>query len=1182
MRKTFLEPLAEDREFCAAREFLMRKKAPVQISGCTSVQKSHFVSALGQDYPFRLVITASEIRAKEMAEDISLYDRNVCVYPSKDVIFYNADVRGNAIVKERMSVIKKLAEGEPCTVITSVQGLLDRLLPLEEIRSAVIRINMDSVLPLSELTEQLVVLGYQKQAQVENPGEFAVRGGIVDVFPLSEETPYRIEYWGDDIDSIRSFDVSSQRSIDKADELVIYPAMEYIFRDDEIEAGLRKITKEAETVGKKYYDEMKTEESARIRRTVEEFRDNVRFLKNATNLDAYITYFRKETVSFLSYFPEDTTLFVMDEPSRIEQGAQASTTEFAESMQGRLEKGYILPGQTDAIFAYGKILAQFTKRRTVLLTTLAGVPSDWKKEASFDVFARPVVSYNQHFETLVHDLTNYRKNGYRVLIVCGSHTRAARMAENLREYELSAFFSEDEERVVGPKEVMVIYGNLHQGFEYPQIKFVVIDESDIFGRERKKKAKKSPYSGARVNALSELTNGDYVVHENHGIAVYKGIEQITTNKVVKDYIKLEYGDGGVLYVPATGLDVIQKYADSDAAKKPKLNKLNGTEWKTTKTRVSHAVKDIAQDLIKLYAIRQERPGHAYGADTVWQKEFEELFPYEETEDQLHAIEDTKRDMESTKIMDRLICGDVGFGKTEIAIRAAFKAVSDGKQVAVLVPTTILAQQHYNTFSMRLRDFPFTVELLSRFRTPADSKKVIEKVRTGRVDILIGTHRILSKDVEFKNLGLLIVDEEQRFGVTHKEKIKQMRKDVDALTLTATPIPRTLHMSLIGIRDMSVLEEAPRDRLPIQTFVLERNEEMIREAINRELNRGGQVYYVVPRINGIEEIAGKLRELCPGANVSFAHGQMSERMLEDVMFEFINGDIDVLVSTTIIETGMDISNVNTIIIDDADRFGLSQLYQLRGRVGRSSRTAYAFILYRKGKMLSEVAEKRLAAIREYSDLGSGIKISKRDLEIRGAGDLLGAAQSGHMEAVGYDLYCKMLKEAVRSMKGEEVEEETFETMVDADLDAYIPSTYIRNEMQKLDMYKRIACIENDDDLSDMAEEMCDRFGDMPDCVNLLLYVALLKSSAHRCYAEKVTLRKGFLVLSMYKKAKIRIEKIPEFLKAYGRKIAMTPGACPSFTYTVSGERTDAVGTIKECISVLDTMKRILIDENGGNA
>ncbi|MCQ2423014.1 MAG: transcription-repair coupling factor [Lachnospiraceae bacterium] len=1180
MIKTFLQPLYEDREFLAVREFIGRKKAPVQVSGCTSVQKSHFVSALGQEYPYRLIVTANELRAKEMVEDMRLYDRNVCLYPAKDVIFYSADVHGNAIVKERMLVLKKLLDGEPCTVITSVQGLLDRLLPLEEIRKSAVYVCAEDAPSMEELREKLVTMGYQKQAQVENPGEFAVRGGILDIFPLSEDTPYRIEYWGEDIDSIRSFDISSQRSIENVSDLTIYPAMEFIVDEEELQDGIRRIEKEAVSVEKKLLAAMKTEEAARVRHSVDELKENLTYFKNATNLDSYITYFRKDNVSLLSYFPEEETLFVLDEPDRIDASAEATSKEFAESMTGRLEKGYILPGQTDAIFDYKKVLAQFGSRRSVLLTTLAGIGAEWKPAASFDIFARSVASYNRNFEALVHDLSGYRKNGYRTLLVCGSHTRAARLAENLREHELSAFFSEDPERVVGPQEIMVVYGNLHQGFEYPMLKFVVIDESDIFGREKKKHKKATTYSGAKINALNELESGDYVVHENHGVAVYRGIEQITTNKIVKDYIKLEYGDGGVLYVPATGLDVIQKYADSDAAKKPKLNKLNGSEWKTTKTRVYHAVKDIAADLIKLYAIRQEEPGHAFCKDTVWQKEFEELFPYEETEDQVRAIEDTKRDMESTRIMDRLICGDVGFGKTEIAIRAAFKAVSDGKQVAVLVPTTILAQQHYNTFSNRLRDFPFAVDMMCRFRTAGEQKKTLERLRKGQVDILIGTHRILSKDVEFKNLGLLIVDEEQRFGVTHKEKIKQLRKDVDALTLTATPIPRTLHMSLIGIRDMSVLEEPPQDRVPIQTFVLERNEEMIREAINRELNRGGQVYYVVPRVAGIEDLVGKLHELCPEANVAFAHGQMSERQLEDVMFDFINGDIDVLVSTTIIETGMDISNVNTIIIDDADRFGLSQLYQLRGRVGRSNRTAYAFILYRTGKLLTEVAEKRLAAIREYSDLGSGIKISMRDLEIRGAGDLLGAAQSGHMEAVGYDLYCKMLNEAVRSMKGETVAEENFETTIDADLDAYIPSNYIRNEMQKLDMYKRIAGIESEDELSDMQEELCDRYGDMPNCVNLLLHVALLKAKAHQCYVEKLTLKRGFLVLSMYQKARLQVGRIPEFLKFYGRRISMTPGNSPKFTYTLETAQ-DALGMLAECMEVLRVMREMLSEEKGEN-
>ena len=602
-----------------------------------------------------------------------------------------------------------------------------------------------------------------------------------------------------------------------------------------------------------------------------------------------------------------------------------------------------------------------------------------------------------------------------MILLSGSRTRAEHLAGDLMEEGLSSYYSDDFSGEVKPGEIMTAYGKVKRGYEYPLIKFVVISESDIFGAEKKKKKRRRIYEGEKIQSFSDLSIGDYVVHENHGLGIYRGIEKVEVDKTVKDYIKIEYAKGGNLYILATQLDLIQKYAGSDA-KKPKLNQLGTQEWNRTKTKVRGAVKEIAGDLVKLYAARQEKEGFVYSPDTVWQREFEEMFPFEETEDQEFAIEATKKDMESKKIMDRLICGDVGYGKTEVAIRAAFKAVQDGKQVVYLVPTTILAQQHYNTFAQRMKDFPVRVDLLCRFRTAGEQKKTIEDLKKGMVDIVIGTHRVLSKDVVFKDLGLLIVDEEQRFGVGHKEKIKQLKNNVDVLTLTATPIPRTLHMSLIGIRDMSVLEEPPMDRMPIQTYVMEYNEELVREAIMREMARGGQVYYVFNRVNQIADVAAKIASLVPDANVAFAHGQMKEKELEDIMYGFINGEIDVLVSTTIIETGLDISNVNTMIIQDADNLGLSQLYQLRGRVGRSNRTAYAFLMYKRDKMLKEIAEKRLAAIKEFTELGSGFKIAMRDLEIRGAGNLLGAEQHGHMEAVGYDLYCKMLNEAVKEAKG----------------------------------------------------------------------------------------------------------------------------------------------------------------------
>ena len=815
------------------------------------------------------------------------------------------------------------------------------------------------------------------------------------------------------------------------------------------------------------------------------------------------------------------------------------------------------------------------KHRVVTLSALDMKNPIIKPDRKADISVKSISSYNNSFEALLQDLKRYKRNGYRVLLLSGSRTRASRLAKDLQEQELSAFYTEDPDRELMPGEVMTFYGRVMKGFEYPLLKFVVISESDIFGAEKKKKKKKKKYEGRKIQDFAELTIGDYVVHENHGLGIYRGIEKVEVEKVVKDYIKIEYRGGGNLYILATGLDVIQKYASADA-RPPKLNKLGTQEWVRTKSKTREAVNEVAKDLVELYALRQQSEGFPYGSDTVWQKEFEEMFPFEETEDQLAAIEATKRDMESTKIMDRLICGDVGYGKTEIAIRAAFKAVQEGKQVVYLVPTTILAQQHYNTFVQRMKDFPVRIDLLSRFRTTAEQKKTIEDLRKGFVDIVIGTHRVLSKDVEFKDLGLLIIDEEQRFGVSHKEKIKKMKESVDVLTLTATPIPRTLHMSLIGIRDMSVLEEAPNDRLPIQTYVMEYNEEMVREAIVRELSRDGQVYYVYNRVNNIADIAAGIQALVPEANVAFAHGQMQERELERIMYDFINGEIDVLVSTTIIETGLDISNVNTMIIHDSDNMGLSQLYQLRGRVGRSNRTAYAFLMYKRDKMLKEVAEKRLAAIKEFTDLGSGFKIAMRDLEIRGAGNLLGMKQHGHMQAVGYDLYCKMLNEAVKSLKGIPTVED-FNTSVDLDVDAFIPPGYILNEVQKLDIYKRIAGLESQAECDDMREELLDRFGEIPTSAHNLFRISMIRVNAHKLYITEIKGKNGEIRFVLKNDAPIRVEQIPVLLKKKDKLSFNPKGTFFLLRYKKCGmvER-DAQTLLELTEEVLREMKELLVD------
>lgn len=1178
--KTFTSPLKELKEFNDIKDNLKLKNTPVQVTGCIDSQKCHLISGLGEGYPWKLVITYNDMKAKEIYEDYKLYDKNVYLYPAKDIIFYSADIHGNALVKNRLKILRKLMEHEPVTIITTLDGGMDKILPFDSLKESVITIEEAATVNFTGLQEKLIHMGYERQGQVEGPGEFAVRGGILDIYPPTEDCPYRIELWGDEVDSIRSFDADSQRSIENVKGLKIYPAAEMILSKDRMLEGLKKIEDEKKQYVAKLREQFKTEEAARIQNIIDEFKENIVHFQSFVGIDSYINYFYDKTVSLFDYFEGDNSVVFLDEPSRVVEKGEAVETEFREGMIGRMEKGYILPGQSDVIYSYKELLANLNRKNTILLSTMDYKSNVFNMKFKYDFTVRSVNPYNNNFDVLIKDLAKWKKSGYRILLLSGSRTRAKRLSEDLMEHDLTAFYSEDMDRVIQKGEIMVAYGSLHKGFEYPLIKFVIISESDIFGAEKKKKRKIKEYDGKKIQSFTDLNIGDYVVHENHGLGVYRGIEKIEVDKITKDYIKIEYAGGGVLYILATGLDVIQKYAGAEA-KKPKLNKLNSPEWKKTKARVKGAVKEIAKELVELYAIRQSKTGYQFDSDTVWQKEFEEMFPYEETDDQLRAIEETKRDMESKKIMDRLICGDVGYGKTEIAIRAAFKAVSDGKQVVILVPTTILAQQHYNTFVQRMMDFPISIDMLSRFRTPAQQKKVIERLKKGSLDIIIGTHRVLSKDIEFKNLGLLIVDEEQRFGVTHKEKIKQLKGEVDVLTLTATPIPRTLHMSLIGIRDMSVLDEPPVDRMPIQTYVLEHNDEIIREAINREMARDGQVYYVYNRVNGIDEIAGKIAKLVPEANVSFAHGQMSERELERIMFDFINGEIDVLVSTTIIETGLDISNVNTMIIDDADRLGLSQLYQLRGRVGRSNRTAYAFLMYKRDKMLKEIAEKRLQAIKEFTELGSGFKIAMRDLEIRGAGNLLGAQQSGHMEAVGYDLYCKMLNDAVRAMKGDTVEEETFDTTVDVDMDAFIPATYIKSELQKLDVYKRIAEIEDEEEFLDMQEELLDRFGDIPTSVNNLLNIALIKSMCHSVYITSMIHKNDQIKLVMYSKAKLRADKFPELIKKYQPALKLTMEANPYFTYDlkkmVKG-KIDCITFFENVKNLLNDLKLLLDEEN----
>lgn len=1116
--KAFTEPLLELAEFETIQKTKYRGKGMIQIAGSTGSQKSHLAYALSGDSRRILYILADEEKAKEVLEEYQFLDGEVLFYPAKDFLFYRADIRGKYLVKQRMEVFRALKEEEKVTVITTIEALMDGIRPLSKIDQEVFSVRTGDTADLEELVQRLSAMGYDREVQIEGPGQFAVRGGIVDIFPLTEEMPVRIEFWDDEIDSIRTFDAQTQRSIENREEITVYPA-----RD---EAG------------------------------------------------------EQEEVSFLRYFSPEETLLFLDEPARLYERGEIIEEEVRQAIERREEEEKLSEGEKDIrIFPVHEIAGLINQYHSIGFTALEGKLKEFLVRDVYSILAKNVNPYNSSFEVLTRDLKRLKRNGYRVILLSGSRTRARRLAEDLRDYDLNSFYDEDPERLVKPGEILVSYGHVAVGYEYPMLKFTVISETDIFGKKKKKKRRRI-YEGEKIQSFTDLKPGDYVVHENHGLGIYQGIEKIEIDRIEKDYMKISYAGGGNLYIPATQMDLIQKYASADA-KKPKLNRLGGQDWERTKTRVRKAVQVIARDLVELYATRQEKEGYAYEPDTVWQKEFEEMFPFEETDDQAAAIEETKKDMESHKIMDRLICGDVGFGKTEVAIRAAFKAVQENKQVAFLVPTTILAQQHYNTLVQRMKDFPVRVDLMCRFRTPSQQKKTLEDLKKGQVDILVGTHRILSQDVCFKDLGLLVIDEEQRFGVQHKEKIKKLRENVDVLTLTATPIPRTLHMSLIGIRDMSVLEEAPMDRMPIQTYVMEYQDEMVREAIVRELSRQGQVYYVYNKVKDIAEITARVQSLVPEANVAYAHGQMREHQLERIMYDFINGDIDVLVSTTIIETGLDISNANTMIIHDADKLGLSQLYQLRGRVGRSNRMAYAFLLYRRDRLLREVAEKRLAAIREFTDLGSGFKIAMRDLEIRGAGNLLGEAQHGHMEAVGYDLYCKMLNEAVKSMKqgASEEEVESFTTTVDLNVDAFIPASYIPDEYQKLDIYKRIALIETEEEMDDMMEELIDRFGDIPKKVQKLILIARLKAFAHSVYVTSIEQKGQTLKITMYERAKVRAEEIPKLLERRKGELVFKNDAPPYFLYEQKKRnRKEKDPDILEVVkNLLNDIKTLIVQE-----
>lgn len=1150
------------------REKLHKKGGVYDITGCAS---AHLVFGIGNDSAFKLVVCADELKAKQMYEEYRSYDKESVYFPAKDLLFYQSDIRSNALTRNRMSTIEAIISGSRATVFTTIDALMNKLPSKKSFEDGVLYISAQDTVNMDELRSKLVSLGYEYVDPCEHPGEYAVHGGIIDIYPLTSELPVRIELWGDDVDSIRSFDPGTQKSVETLESVFIFPAVELILSEEQVELGLSKIEQEANSRYETLRKEMKTEEAYNLKEYAHRIVEETKEWGLSQELETHLTYFCEDTGSFIDYLPDNAYIFI-NEINKVAAKGKIVETEFSDAMTRRVEAGLMLPGQLDMLWSVDEVIGRIGRHPTVLMSMLDARTDLLLVDEHFSIRASGVNAYAGNYELLVEELKRFKLRRYKALLVTSSSSKAKRLAEDLRNEGISAFYTDETDRQLMPGETMVIYGNVSAGVEYPDSGFVILCEADMFGHVRKKKKAKRNVDGQTIMAYTDLHVGDYVVHENYGLGIYRGMEQIELDKVKRDYLKIEYAKGGNLYVLASQLDLIQKYGNADE-KKPKLNTLGTQGWTETKQKVRSSVGVVAKELVELYAKRQHTDGFVYGPDTVWQKEFEEAFPYEETECQIEAIEAIKKDMESHKIMDRLICGDVGFGKTEVAIRAAFKAVQEGKQVVYLAPTTILAQQQYNNFVQRMGPYPVKVELMCRFRTPKEIKKTIENLKAGTVDIVVGTHRLLSKDVGYKDLGLLIIDEEQRFGVAHKETIKQLRNNVDVISLSATPIPRTMHMSLVGIRDMSLLDEAPMERMPIQTFVFEYNDEMVREAIVREMARGGQVYYVYNKVRTIADVAATIEKLVPEANVAYAHGQMSERQLEDIMVSFINKEIDVLVSTTIIEIGLDISNANTIIIHDSDNMGLSQLYQLRGRVGRSNRTAYAFLMYKRDKMLKEVAEKRLAAIKEFTDLGSGFKIAMRDLEIRGAGNLLGAEQSGHMEAIGYELYCKMLNEAVRREKGEDTKE-AFDTVIDINIEAFLPDTYVKSEEQRIDLYKRIALINSEEAKDDILDELIDRFGEPKKSVNNLLWVAMVKVKAKKAGIISIEQKYENIRITMYERATLDVSRIPELLDKHSPQLRFEAGSKnPVFVFNTTAnnriKEKEVFSYLEQIIQDIDT-------------
>lgn len=1115
------------------------KKGIINISGISESRCAPIISDILKEEGQSLIVTATQTRANRLASDLSFFsEKEILVLPAEDQVFLRYEAKNHDQLIERLKILKALRTGHNCIVIAPVSAAVKKITPHRNFENASLKISLGDEADLSALKETLVKLGYERMELVDTRGQFSIRGGIIDIFTPDADHPYRVELFDTEVDSIRSFDIDTQRSMENLKYIEIFPAEQMLADKTVFNDGAanlhREYTAQIKRLLKKGADFAEAAEHLEKRR--DELCEYIRNVSNLQLLENYLHYFYDDTEYLWDYMDGGTV--IVDDPDRICEYLDARTAEVKDDFQVFLERGQVVPKDMELVSGKEDFYKIYGKETVYVLTPFAKAIKGAETLSEVrSIQSRQMVAFGGRMELLESELKEYARKQYRITIVASSKERI----ENLKEFT---------DRIGLFEKILFAEGTLSAGMDFPEAKICYISENDIFTGQKlqRKNRKKKKSKSEKIQSFSDMRSGDFVVHENHGIGKFLGIEQLTVQGEQKDYLKIKYAGNDMLYVPVEQMDMIQKYIGSDGAA-PKIHKLSGGDWKVTKAKAKAAIAQMAQELLQLYAQRKMQKGYAFSEDTVWQKEFEDAFPYTETDDQLRAIEEIKEDMERPAAMDRLLCGDVGFGKTEVAARALFKCIADGKQAAVLVPTTILANQHYYTLKERFEKFPLKVEMLSRFRSEKQQAQIIDELGKGQIDLIIGTHRLLSNDIKYKDLGLLVIDEEQRFGVAHKEKIKQIKQNVDVLTLSATPIPRTLNMSLTGIKDMSVIEEPPEERYPVQAYVLEQDDFMMREIITRELDRGGQVFVVYNRVRGINKIADTIRNLVPEAKVCVGHGQMNEHALEDVMLSFINGENNVLVATTIIESGIDISNANTMLIIDADKYGLSQLYQLRGRVGRSNRMAYAYLMYQKDKVLTEVAEKRLKAIKEFTEFGAGFKVAMRDLEIRGAGNLLGSEQSGHMMNIGYELYCKLVDDAIRALKGEIVNENREEISVELMVTANIPNWYIENETLKLQMYKKIATVETEADEDEIIDEMMDRFGDVPRETLNLIRISRIRTLAEDLSVTRIYEQQGKVIVAFAEKNPLSGYALMSVNEVFGMKAFVHGGAAPYIRLTV---------------------------------